>query len=182
MIAPVSTWQAQFYALPPVPTDGAACQQRALAVTALLAGIQIGLPFSGTALFTFATGVFASGMEGVPISPSPIAMAIQYSLAFQAACTASVWLVTGGYLGVPTPPTTFSAPPVAVFAPTSVAAATAQLQSALAVLKAPTVIGPQELEMPKAFQAAFASLQVMLTGLNSVPPTPQPLIATVPVL
>ena len=182
MIPPVLTWQTQFYNLPPVPTDAAACQQRAAAVTSLIAGLALGSPFTGSALFTFNTQVFASGMQGVPIAPSPAVMAIQYSQAFLAACNASVWLVAGGYLAVSAPPSLFSAPPVASFSPASVAAAAATLQAALSVLKAPTQIGPQELDMPKAFQAAFSSLQVMLSGLNSIVPTPTPLVATVPVM
>jgi hypothetical protein len=91
-------------------------------------------------------------------------------------------VAAGGSVGAPTPATIFSAPPAAVFEPASLTAATAALQTAL--LAALPVGTPLSSAYPSALYTAFTSLQVLLTGLNSVPPVagPNPLIATVSVV
>jgi hypothetical protein len=170
-------WQTQWDLLPLDPIGVAYPTNIASFLAARLINMSIAPPFFGSPVFTFNSATFAAGIAGMVPDPTGTIAPGKFATAFTAACTASVWLVpSGSYIGSPTPPTTFSAPPVAIFDPASVAAASATLQSTL--LTATPAPLPLTSVYPTALYAAFSSLMVTLTGINSIVPTPTPLIYT----
>lgn len=186
MIDPLLTWQVQWDLLPIDPTGLLYPTNIAtLLSNRMTSKLELTAPYipSAPTVFTFALPIFATGITGIPISPTGATAAIAFANAFEAACAASTFVAAaGGSVGVPTPATIFSAPPVAVFNPASVTAAKSVLQTSLAAA-VPTGL-PLTSTYPIALYTAFATLQVTLTGINSVPPPagPNPLTTSAPVI
>lgn len=179
MIDPVSIWTAEWANLPPVTDELAPVQIANFVFQRVSAKLSAGPPFSGGFVFTFAMPIFQQIITDIPKTPTTAIYATRYGDAFQSSCVGSALVCSGGFIGAATPPTTFSAPPAAVFDPGSVAVAKAALVATL--MAAPPA--PSEASIvPIALHQAFSSLKIILSGLNSIVPTPTPLVATVPVL
>ncbi len=176
MIDPKLMWQAAWDSLPLDPTGLLYATNIANLINNRLAGLSIP-GITGSVTFTFGMAAFAAGISNMPLDPTGTVAPATYAAAFSAACSSSVILIaSGASVGASTPATTFAAPPVSLFDPASVAAASSVLQVAL--LNPQLAPVPLSSIYPRALHTAFTSLMVSATGLNMlVPPAgPLPLI------
>jgi len=123
--------------------------------------------------------IFIAQMLAIPPSLSPIPFALKLGQAWASATQASVLMVpAGAFVGAPTPPTLFSAPPVALFNPATIASGTALIIAKVST--APPATESDKSAIIEALYQATTQLGVMLTGLNSIPPPAGPLPLIVP--
>lgn len=166
---PAPIWSARFDALSPA-SDPSWTTAMANLVFELSSSLQINeiLP---PCVFNFQKALFEQGMLGATPAGGEAIIAQAWASAISAS---TIIVASGSSIGAPSPATTFSAPPVVLILPPSVAAAQIALQNDLlaAPPSPPSAVGP-------AFYKAFTSLQVSVTGINSVAPTPTPLVLPV---
>jgi hypothetical protein len=127
--------------------------------------------------FTFKKGVFQAQL--LPIVAAPVSQGALIAAAWGAAVQASTFSVSAGTIvGAPSPATIFSAPPVALILPPSIAAAQGALAVKLTSLL--PVSDPAQSQFGPALRAAFLMLQVSITGIDSTPSPAGPLPLIVP--
>lgn len=174
MLDPASFWISEFANLPITDSndwpDNIADLIDSLTTNKLeISGI------SPPSTFTFNRNVFKAGIVSLVPNANVVPNANAFALAFANAVAASTMFVAAGSsVGAPTPATTFSAPPVVVILPPTIAAAQAALTSS--IIAAVPVADPTMSTVPVAFRDAFLALAASVTGLNSVVPTPGPLV------
>jgi len=176
MLGPVSDWESALNSLPKVK-DTSWAANLADAVDGLTTGMMELINIKTIpASFTFGKSAFQAAL--LPLKPVSSATkgANNFADAWEQGVLASMMSVSpGATVGLPaTPGNTYSAPPATLVDPPSVATAKAGLVTAI------TGIPPSEdaNAFAGAFRDAFLALTFTSTGLNSVSPTPGPLIDT----
>lgn len=170
-IAPLTTWRSSFAALPLV-TDTSWQANIANWVNDNISGAnKLALNgMGGTGLtFTFNKATFQSGLA----SANNIA---GFATAFQSALTASLAVVgAGSFIGVSTPATLFSVVTTTVIDPPSIILAYNKI---LELNTAQAVTNSYDSDFPLRFREAILLLTITTSGMNSVTPTPSPLVDT----
>jgi hypothetical protein len=175
----LNTWESNWANIALDSTGGSFATNIASFIAARVNGkLGIAPPNSGTAVFTFNSSVFASSIASLKPTQTPASNLNQIASAWQSAILASTFIVSSGaYIGSPSPATLFAAPPAATPIPSAgMAALSAELNIGFNTPTASASV------FPIAFYNAFAALQFSLTGMNSLVPTPTPLVATIGVL
>lgn len=179
-INPLNAWKSTLAALPKVVDTSWALNfanwynQRILSVTP---DPTVMTP-SGF-LFVFSAATFATNLMTMPpVMAAPAGMTA-FANAWSAAIAltvfpATLFLAPGTVYGTPSPATTFSAITSVTLNPASLVAAKAKLME---LLQAVPVSDPQQSIFPEKFRDATLQLKIDVTGLNSVAPTPAPLVA-----
>jgi len=182
MIDSVSVWKSEW---DNIVLDGVGSFYPARIAAYIAARVDNKLSFAppvfGSTTYAFDQGTFIAGITGFLASPAQyITNRTAFANAWRDAAQVSIPIVSSGaYVGAPTPPTLWSAPPIAV---PIVTAGYASLLAATLAAQNVNTLGSSTL--PVAIHDAFLLIQFTLTGLNSVipPAGPQPLIATALVL
>jgi len=134
------------------------------------------LSLAGTppTLLTWAKPVFEAGITGMIPDPTQVLGATTLATAWESAILASTILaLPGSFVIPPTPATTFSVVTSTLIDIPSVTAAKIALISALSTaLPTPGILFP----VPTELRTAFLSVTYTASGLNSIVPTPTPLI------
>lgn len=129
-------------------------------------------PMSGGFSFTFNVSAMAAILSTAVPDVSALPGATKFADAWAAGMNGAIVLVSSGaFVGSSSPGTTFSAPPVSAPGP-GIAIARAALINDLISLT-PTTMS----EVPEKIRNAVLASNYVHTGLNSVTPTPGPLIA-----
>lgn len=147
-------------------------------------------PVVGNMAFTFFKATFIAEITGLPPTVDPVTGRTAFANAWRDAMMASIPIVPSGtYIGTPTPPTTFSAPPSAT--PVVAAGYSALLADLLSAplatgTYAASLVNPMLVpsQFPISLRNAFLMVQYILTGIDSTPPPlgPLPLSTTASVL
>jgi len=178
MLDPEINWKTTFASLPQSDNQSVAAQNLADAVDGLTTN-KLEVPaITGTpASFTFNKSVFKSQIESLSPTDDADQGAENFATAWKSAIDASTMLVvTGASVGIPTPATTFSVVTSTVIDPASSSSAKSTLKNDLKNL--PQVSSALASEFGPKFRQAFLNLTVTVTGVNSVAPTPGPLVLT----
>jgi hypothetical protein len=171
MIDSLPTWKSEFEKIP--KNKNSSMENLANYIDARVTGkMQLGTPFIGSSSFTFNKAVFLAPLSSLVPTVDPISGKLAMASAWQIAILASTMSASAGSIGVLSPATTFSVitPPI-IPSPTLVASYAALLSGLLALIPTP---GPSQI--PDLFHSAFSSLFYIVTGINSIAPTPTPLI------
>ena len=181
-LAPLSTWRSTFKTMvvPTVGVDGPIKLGMWIASNITnKPALQNTTVISPSFTCVWDPSPFISLMTGIPPSLSSILYATKLSQAWAASTQASILSVpSGASVGPPTPATTFSAPPIALFNPASVAAGIALILAKVST--APAVPDSDQSVTVQALYEATKQLTVTITGLNSIPTPAGPLPLIVP--
>lgn len=128
-------------------------------------------------VFTFQKPIFQAVLATAVPAVDPVTGATTFSNAWRDACAASVMFVASGSSYVPggvppSPANTFSAPPAVVVDPPSLLIGYNILFTAIATGGGQ----PNADYFAEQFRDAFLALTYTVTGVNSVTPTPGPLV------
>ena len=173
MIDPLPVWKAEFEKMP--KTKNSSMEALANFIDARVTGkMQLGTPFLGNSSFTFNKAVFLAPLSSLIPTFDPISGRVALASAWQTAILASTMSASSGSIGAPSPATTFSVitPPIVPNPALLVVSYASLLAGLLALVPTP---GPSQ--VPDLFYSAFSSLSYIVTGLNSIAPTPTPLIS-----
>ena len=175
-IDPVITWKSEWANLPIDPIGTLYPANIASFIgQRVTTKLTLAPPFSGTVLFTFNNATFMAGITGLSPSPTPAAGAAAFAAAWESAILASVIIIPpGAFIGVSSPATLFSV--VTTVVPIVTPVAKTILQAAL--IAAPPALTALASAYPVELFSAFFNYQYLVTGINSIVPTPTPLIFT----
>jgi hypothetical protein len=175
MIEPESTWGTTLTNLKPV-SNATWAKAFADAVDSLTtAKMELTNIKTVPAQFTFAKAVFETQLKVLKPTKSAQEGANNFANAWATTVQSSIMVVTpGATIGLPpSPANTYSAVTGTLLDPASLAAAKAGLVSDILKVKP----DPKNANaFARAFRKAFLALTYTTTGLNSVSPTPAPLI------
>jgi hypothetical protein len=130
-------------------------------------------------IFLFPLPIFAGALVSIPPSSDATVAIKGFADAWETAIKtivypAGLFLGPGTVFGAPTPATTFSSVSSVIINPASIILGKAKIMELASV--APTKDG--ESPFPQKFRDATLQLKIDITGINSVVPTPAPLLAT----
>lgn len=181
MIDPLSTWQSTFASIPKV-SDNSWASNVATWYSDRITNIEPNQTELNTAAgfsFTFSEAVFQAQLALLPPTTNQATGIAGFASAWSSAIALTIYPATlsvapGAYLGVSSPPTLFSSITSVIIDPTSITAAVAKINE---LASAPPANDPSMSEFPEKFRDATLLLTITVTGLNSITPTPTPLIA-----
>jgi hypothetical protein len=173
MLDPENTWRDRFAELKIVNDISWASNIASLTDELTTGKLQI-TEITPPSSFTFNKAIFQAQLLPIVFAPTPIPQ-LAIAAAWGAAMTASTMVVSSGAsVGAPSPATTFSAPPVTLLLPPTIAAAQAALAATL-IAAVPVPDAKQGILGP-ALRTAFITVKASVTGINSITPTPTPLV------
>lgn len=174
MLDPINVWQEEFSSL--AQTDGTGwAQEYASLVGRLVNGKLEAQGISPPSTFTFNQAIFAAQLLTLQPVPDAALGALAFGNAWLAAITSSTMLVApGSSLGAPSPATTW-ATVASLLNPGATSIAHLKLVEALTNAK--PVEDPEDSPFVIAFREAFLGLATDAIGVNTVAPTPAPLVA-----
>ena len=130
-------------------------------------------------VFAFPTPAFASALMALPPTTSAPAGIAGYAAAWETSILSIVYPVgisvsSGSSIPPTAPPTTFSAVTSVLIDPSSIAAGKAKI---LELINSKPVSNSNDSQFPIKFREATLMLKINVSGMNSQPPTPVPLVA-----
>jgi hypothetical protein len=178
MIDPLSTWNSTFNALPKV-SDPSWSLTLANWYADRITGIQPDQTQLNTGAgftFVFDSALFAAGLAVLTPTLIQAAGIAGFASAWSAALATTIYPVTllvapGAFIPPTTPATLFSAVTAAIIDPTSIVAGVAKINELATVSPEATSVFAEK------FRDATLLLSITVTGLNSITPTPTPLVA-----
>jgi len=172
----LATWQSTFAALPKVADNSWAAPFAQWANDRVTSKMSLpGITGAGLT-FTFNKATFESELITLTETADKEAGITAFADAWKTAILVSVAAVAAGSsIGSPSPATTWSSVSSTVITPASITAGRAKI---IELKDAPLVGDALESEFPIKFREAFLLLRITTTGLNSVSPTPGPLVDT----
>lgn len=124
--------------------------------------------------FTFNSASFASLMSSAVPSSDPVSGISTIASAWESAILASIVICgPGSALVPPTPATTFSVVTSTIIDPSSILLGKTMI---LGLSSAPKTNKGKDSEFPKKFREATLQLKIIVSGMNSLAPTPSPLV------
>ena len=174
MIDPESKWTERFANLKP---DGVGTSWAGKMASAVAEGVpSMGITgVTGSVSFTWQKSIFEGMIQAAVASPAAIAGAQVIANAWMSSVLSSVMMVaSGAFVVASSPATTFSVVATSIIDPPSISIGYSALLSLLT--SSVPVPDPNLNMMGIALYTAFKSLTVTITGINSVAPTPAPLI------
>ena len=170
-ITPVAVWKAQYKLLPKVSTPLWADNLAALVGTQVALAQLVGI--TGAMVYTYTQPLLASGLKLNTQTPAQLSAAISTAEAWGSAAAASLMVVApGASFGAPTPATIFSVVTTTLLDPPSLILAK---QSIVTKIMS-SVPSTDDGMLMDAFYEAFKKLTFSVTGINSITPTPTPLV------
>lgn len=186
MIDDLDTWKSTLNALPKV-ADATWTGTLAAWYAARLAAIETDPNFLIPVgfVFVYPTAAFAAALASIPPINTQVAGVTEFSNAWATALAGLIYpatlAVATGSTGPspPTPATTFSAVASVIIDPLSIAAGQLKIME---LGSAEPTADPDGTLFPEKFRDATLALKIIVTGTNSVAPTPGPLVITAPLI
>lgn len=173
-----STWIETVNNLPTVKSAPESIKALVDAVDTCVTGKAELTGIIGTVSYTFQKAIFLAGLSSLGPAPVTATGVAQFVQAWQSAAAASVMIVPpGSSFGSPSPATTFSVVVTTLLDPPSLLAACSALQTELLAAGAAPVSSYKDSKVGPALYKAFKLLSYTVTGINSIAPTPTPLVA-----
>jgi hypothetical protein len=175
-IEPLQVWKDEFEKLPKVK-DPSWAQTMANWYADMIAGIEPDPTILNSPGFTFTynPAIFAAAMVSIPPSVDPVSGVALIATAWESSMVAAIALaLPGTILLPPSPATTFSVVTSTLIDPPSILAAKATL---LGLATAPKTNKGNDSQYPVKLREATLQLTITISGMNSVVPTPAPLVA-----